>query len=130
MLRSRTFKIVLALCLVIVLAGTTTAFAESVNFDAPASGDLNVGQGVAPAVTGFTVSSFQFVENPGDPTILASLTVTLDKPATEVKVKLVSTGSFYECTENVVPTAWTCDSVAGVALAEINTINVVAINNN
>lgn len=130
MLKSRTLKIVVLVCLVVILVGAGSAFAASVTITPPATGSISAGVGEA-TVEGFTVTNYEFTLNATDPTKVDSVTITLNSAATEVHVEFVkSSGYFYNCGGS--GTTWECDTtVSGHELLtqSIDTINVVAVNN-
>jgi len=131
MLKSRSLKVVLIICLVFVLAGAGSAFAAGITFTPPTTGAISAGVGES-AVQGFTVTNYEFSLNDVDPTKVDSVVLVLNSEATEVHAEFVdSTNYFYNCSGG--GKTWTCDTtVSGHQLLtqEINTINVVAVNNN
>lgn len=128
MLHSRTFKVVLAICLVVVLAGATTAFAAGVTFNQPNGVDFNAGQGGI-TTNGYNVDNFEFVNDDSDPTKLQSVSLTLDSAASNVQVKLATGGSYLPCsTSDPNKLIWTCATT--IMIKDIDMINVIAVNQN
>ena len=125
---SRTLKIVLAVCLVVVLAGATTAFAAGVTFTQPNGEDFNAGQGSI-TTNGYNVDNFEFNNDAVDPTKLESVSLTLDSAASSVEVKLATAGSYLSCTtSDPNKLIWTCATT--MQIKDIDMINVIAVNQN
>jgi hypothetical protein len=70
---------------VLAVAGGSFAFAASNNV---ASSNVGVGNSV---ISGYTVENIQYTYATNDPTNVARIDFTLDKPATAVKIQLDST---------------------------------------
>ena len=84
----------------------------------------NAGSG-ATAISGYTVSNVAYTLN-ADPTKIDAVTFTLDKAAGTVKAQLVSTGSWYACT-NTASFDWSCDTTSPqVSVTPANQLSIVA----
>jgi hypothetical protein len=123
MFNSRTFKALLAVMTVMIIAGAAYAFAAANTVPATKAGD---GLGV---ISGYTVTNVQYTLNGTDPSTLDSVSFDLGAAATQVQVQLVATtGSFYACTEVGATTVWTCDTT-GFAIVTADQLRVIATSN-
>jgi hypothetical protein len=122
MFNSRTFKALLAVMVVMILAGAAYAFAAANTVPATKAGD---GSGV---ISGYTVSNVVYNLNATDPSTMDSVDFDLSAAAVTAKIKLVAAGStWYDCTV-VTGTSWTCDTT-GVTVSSIDQLRVVATSN-
>jgi hypothetical protein len=113
---SKLFIIVL-----IVLIFATSAFAFAASNTMPAPGFA--GEGVT-VTSGYTVSNVVYALNGTTPSNIDSVKFDLDNPATTVKVRLVTTGSYYGC--SVSGSTWTC-LTPGVTVTAANEFRVIAV---
>ena len=98
----RTFVII-----VVILVFATTAYALAASNTVP---DSYAGEG-AGTVSGYNVTNLQFNLNATNASNIDSVTFTLDAAATNVMVRLVTTGSYYTCT-NTSGFNWSCDTTS------------------
>lgn len=118
------FLAVLALAFVAATAAYGHAASNSVTSKAAGDGSANI-SGYTVGGSGYTLNS----TNP-DKIDIAKFDVTGSKPAT-VKLQLVSTGAWFDCTtaSTTSPYAYTCGSATaplGVAVSSANQLRVVA----
>lgn len=111
---SKLFALVL-----VVLVFATAAFAFAASNTVPAS---YAGEG-ASVTSGYTVSNVVYNLNATTPSNIDSVAFTLNAAASTVKVRLVTTGSYFTCTN--VGLNWTCNT-AGVTVAAADEFRVVA----
>jgi hypothetical protein len=104
----------------IVLVFATAAFAFAASNTVPAS---YAGEG-ASVTSGYTVSSVLYNLNTTTPSNIDSVTFTLNASATTVKIRLVTTGSYYTCS-NTSGTNWSC-TTSGATVAAADEFRVVA----
>lgn len=97
---SKSFVMVL-----MVLVFATAAFAFAASNTVPAS---YAGEG-ASVTSGYTVTSVVYTLNTTTPSNIDSVAFTLNAPAATVKVRLVTTGSYFTCT-NPSGNNWTCNT--------------------
>ena len=112
---SKLFIIVL-----IVLVFATTAFAFAASNTVPAS---FAGEG-ASVTSGYTVTNVAYSLNATTPSNIDSVAFTLNAAAGTVKVRLVTTGSYFNCT-NPSGNNWSC-ATAGVTVTAADEFRVVA----
>ncbi len=112
---SKMFVVVL-----VVLVFATAAFAFAAANTMPAS--TYAGEG-ASVTNGYTVSNVVYNLNATTPSNIDSVAFTLNAAASNVKVRLVTTGSYFNCTN--VGLNWTC-TTAGVTVAAADEFRVVA----
>lgn len=105
----------------IVLIFATSAFAFAASNTMPAPGFA--GEGVT-VTSGYTVSNVVYTLNAATPSNIDSVKFDLDNTASTVKVRLVTTGSYYGCTNS--GTTWTCPTT-GVTVAAANEFRVIAV---
>ena len=117
MLRFRILKVFVFV--IIMLAFATTAYAFAATNTVPSS---YAGEG-AGGVSGYNVTNLQYNLNALTPSNVDSVQFTLDAAATNVQVRLVTTGSYFSCTN--VGLNWTC-LTPGVTVATANEVRVLA----
>ena len=116
MFRSSKFFVVL----LIVLVFATAAFAFAASNTVPAS---FAGEG-ASVTSGYTVSNVAYNLNATTPSNIDSVSFTLNAAAGNVKVRLITTGSYVNCT-NPSGFNWSC-TTAGVTVNAADEFRVVA----
>ncbi len=117
---------IVALSAVIYALANTNVFGTTAN---------NIGSG-SDAVSGYTVSSVVYSLSTTNPLLVSQVAFTLtpvsglaQDNATVVKIRTVATDTtFATWTCTVVATAVTCTNAAGVAAADIVTLDIVARN--
>ena len=104
---------------------STISFAATASNTVPGT---KAGEGSS-AISGYVVSSVQYVLNATDPSNLDSVKFALDSTATTVKVRLVSsTSNFYACT--YATSIWTCPTTSPqVTVLAANELQVIATSN-
>ena len=117
MFRFRMLKVIVFV--IISLAFATTAYAFAATNTVPGS---YAGEG-AGAVSGYTVTNLQYNLNAATPSDIDSVQFTLNAAATSVQVRLVTTGSYFSCTN--VGLNWTC-LTPGVTVSAADEVRVVA----
>jgi hypothetical protein len=122
----RSFKVLLAVFAVIVIAGSAYAFAGANTVTTPSK----AGEGSA-TISGYTITNILYTFNATDPTKINKVTLTTSALATVVKIKLVADtgGTWYACTDTAsAGLSWTCDTSAAPTgtVALMTTINVFA----
>ena len=100
---SKLFVVVL-----VVLVFATTAFAFAAANTMPPS--TYAGEGSS-TTSGYTVSNVVYNLNAGTPSNIDSVTFALNAAATNVKIRLITTGSYYACT-NTSGFNWSCATTA------------------
>ena len=100
---SKLFVVVL-----VVLVFATSAFAFAAANTMPAS--TYAGEGSS-TTSGYTVSNVVYNLNAGTPSNIDSVTFALNAAATNVKIRLITTGSYYACT-NTSGFNWSCATTA------------------
>jgi archaellin len=118
MFQNRSTKLFAIVLIVLVFA--TTAFAFAASNTVPAS---YAGEG-ASVTSGYTVTSVAYNLNATTPSNIDNVTFTLNAAAGTVKIRLVTTGSYYACT-NTGGNNWSC-TTAGVTVAAADEFRVVA----
>lgn len=122
MFNSRTFKVLLAVMIVMIFAGAAYAFAAANTVPATKAGD---GSGT---ISGYTVTNVVYNLNTTDPSTMDSVNFDLSAAAVTAKIKLVAAGStWYDCTL-VSGNSWTCDTT-GVTVVSIDQLRVIATSN-
>ncbi|MFT3892697.1 MAG: hypothetical protein QM730_13785 [Anaerolineales bacterium] len=111
----------LFIVVLIVLVFATTAFAFAAANTMPASTYAGEGSSVT---SGYTVSSVVYNLNATTPSNIDSVTFSLNAAATNVKIRLVTTGSYFACS-NTSGFNWSC-TTAGVTVAAADEFRVVA----
>lgn len=123
MFNSGTFKALLAVVTIMILAGTAYAFAAANTVPATKAGD---GLGI---ISGYTITNVAYTLNATDPSKLDSVGFDVGAAATQVQIQLVAVGcTFYTCSEVGVTTVWTCDTT-GFAIATADQLRVIAASN-
>jgi hypothetical protein len=117
MFRFRMLKVLVFIF--ISLAFATTAYAFAATNTVPNS---YAGEG-AGTVSGYTVTNLQYNLNAATPSNIDSVQFTLNAAATTVQVRLVTTGSYFSCTN--VGLNWTC-LTPGVTVAAADEMRVIA----
>jgi len=117
MIRYRMLKVFFFV--IIMLAFTTTAYAFAATNSVPSS---YAGEGFG-AVSGYNVTNLQYNLNAGNPSNIDSVQFTLNAAATNVQVRLVTTGSYVSCTN--VGFNWTC-LTPGVTVSVADELRVIA----
>jgi hypothetical protein len=116
----RRFRYVAAVIAAVCVAAGAYAFTASNTV--PGS---NAGSG-AGTISGYTVSNIAYTLNTGNPTQMDAVSFTLDNAAGTVKAQVVSSGSWYSCT-NTSGNNWTCDTTSPQAtVAPADQLSVVA----
>lgn len=122
MFRSNTPKFVALFILVLIVMLATYAFAATNTVP-----DTYAGEG-ASTTSGYTVTNVVYGLNGTTPSNIDSVTFNLNAAATVVKVRLVTTGSYYSCT-NTSGTTWTCNTTSPqVTVSAANELRVIASN--
>lgn len=120
MFKFRSSKLFFLVLMVLVFA--TAAFAFAATNTVPSS---YAGEG-ASTTSGYTVSNVVYNLNATTPSNVDSVTFTLNAPATTVKVRLVTTGSYYNCTPGS-GTSWSCATTSPqVTVSAANELRVIA----
>jgi hypothetical protein len=118
----RNLKVLFVVAVVVVLAVSSYAFAAANTVP-----DSHAGAGSGD-ISGYTVSAVAYNLNATDPATLDSVDFTLSAAATQVKIKLVASGStWYDCSV-VTSNNWTCDT-SGASVSTMDELNVVATSN-
>ena len=118
MFRSSKFFVVVLM----VLVFATAAFAFAASNTVPAT---FAGEGVS-VTSGYTVSVVDYNLNPATASNIDSVTFTLNAAASNVKIRLVTTGSYYNCT-NTGGFNWSCATTAPQAtVAAADELRVIA----
>jgi archaellin len=118
MFQNRSTKLFAIVLIVLVFA--TTAFAFAASNTVPAS---YAGEG-ASVTSGYTVTSVAYNLNATTPSNIDSVTFTLNAAAGTVKIRLVTAGSYYSCT-NTGGNNWSC-TTAGATVNAADEFRVVA----
>jgi hypothetical protein len=112
----------LFIVVLVVLVFATAAFAFAASNTVPAS---YAGEGSS-VTSGYTVSSVAYNLNATTASNIDSVTFTLNAVAATVNVRLVTTGSYYACT-NTSGNNWSCDTTSPQAtVAAADEFRVVA----
>ena len=115
----RSFKLFVVL---LVLIFATAAFAFAASNTVPGT---RAGEG-ASVTSGYTVSSVVYNLNATAPSNIDSVTFTLSASASNVKIRLITTGSYYSCT-NTSGNNWSCNTTAPQAtVAAADELRVIA----
>ena len=114
------FFVLFVMVLVVMLA--TYAFAASNTVPASYAGEG------ASVTSGYTVTEVVYTLNTNTPSNIDSVAFTLNAAATTVKARLVTTGSYYSCT-NTGGTSWSCNTTSPQAtVAAANELRIIASN--
>jgi hypothetical protein len=120
MYKFRSIKMFASAMMVLVFA--TAAFAFAATNTVPAS---FAGEG-ASTTSGYTVTNVVYNLNATTASNIDSVSFTLNAAASTVRVRLVTTGSYYTCT-NPSGNNWTCDTTSPQAtVAAADELRVVA----
>jgi hypothetical protein len=120
MFKFRSSKMFVVVLMVLVFA--TTAFAFAATNTVPAT---YAGEG-ASTTSGYIVTNVVYNLNAATASNIDSVTLTLDAAASTVKVRLVTTGSYYSCT-NTSGNNWSCATTAPQAtVAAADELRVIA----
>ena len=79
-------------------------------------------------ISGWTTSNVQY-QLSNDPSLVKSVSFDLDAPAGTVSVKLSSQSAVFTSCTNVSAYHWQCDFSAGVSLASMDELRVIAVGN-
>jgi hypothetical protein len=122
MKRTFTFsRILVVLIAVGIISGAAYAFTASNTVPTTYAGDGSQ------TISGYTVSSVTYTLNSTTPSNVDAVGFALDHAATTVKVRVVSGGSWYSCT-NPSGNNWTCTTTSPQATAAgVNNLQVVAV---
>jgi hypothetical protein len=119
MFHSRISKTVLVTIVILIFATTAYAFAASNTVPNTGAGE---GSGT---VSGYTVTAVQYHLNATNASNIDSVTFTLNAAATDVKIRLVTTGSYYDCSNTLLD--WTCATTSPQAtVLAANEFRVIA----
>lgn len=120
MFNFRSSKMFFVVLMVLVFA--TAAFAFAATNTVPAS---YAGEG-ASVTSGYTVTNVVYNLNGTTPSNIDSVAFTLNAAASIVKIRLVTTGSYYSCT-NPSGFNWSCNTTSPQAtVAAANELRVIA----
>jgi hypothetical protein len=102
----RNVRLVALAALLAAISFAVVAFTDSNTFP---GGTPKAGDGSA-TISGYAVTGVSYVLNASNPQSVDKVKFTLDAPATTVKAKLLSAGSWYSCSEDASVTAndWEC----------------------
>jgi hypothetical protein len=115
----RSFKLFVVL---LVLIFATAAFAFAASNTVPGT---RAGEG-ASVTGGYTVSNVVYNLNATTPSNVDTVTFTLNAAASNVKIRLVTTGSYYSCT-NTSGNNWSCNTTSPqVTVAAADELRVIA----
>ena len=123
MFKFRSSKMFVVVLLVLVLA--TSAFAFAATNTVPAT---YAGEG-ASTTSGYTVTAVKYNLNATTASNIDSVTFTLNAAASTVKIRLVTTGSYYSCSTTNAPTNtnWSCATTSPQAtVAAADELRVIA----
>ena len=123
--RTRRATLALALALLAVLAGVVRGFTATNTVTVT----RRLGDG-AGTISGFAISNVHYTPNPANPLVVQVAQFDLDRPATRVVMKMVSTSTTgVNCTLTVGNTHATCTWPLAIApsLQAMNQLRVVAV---
>jgi hypothetical protein len=110
-----------------LMATATYAYTDTNTVPVSAAGN---GSGV---ISGYTATNITYTLNATDPTLITKVTFGLTAPtganapaSTNVKAKLVSTGTTYNSCSLVSGTTWDCTLGSGVAVTAANSLTIIA----
>jgi len=116
----RSSKMFVVVLMVLVFATAAFAFAATNTVPGTSAGE---GAGV---VSGYTVTNVQYNLNAITASNIDTVTFTLNAAATTVKVRLVTTGSYYTCS-NTSGNNWSCGTTSPqVTVTAANELRVIA----
>ena len=107
------------LVVLLVLIFATAAFAFAASNTVPVT---RAGEGVS-TTAGYNVTGVVYNLNATTPSNIDTVTFTLNAAASNVKIRLVTTGSYYNCTN--VGLNWTCNT-AGATVVAADELRVIA----
>jgi hypothetical protein len=113
----RSSKLFVAL---LVLIFATAAFAFAATNTVPVT---HAGEGVS-VTAGYTVTNVVYNLNAATPSNIDSVTFSLNAAASNVQIRLVTTGSYYSCT-NTAGFNWSC-TTAGATVSAADELRVIA----
>lgn len=120
MFKVRSSKMFFIVLIVLVFATTAFAFAASNTINPTYAGEG------ASVTSGYTVSSIKYNLNATTSSNIDSVQFTLDAAASTVSVRLVTTGSYYSCT-NTSGNSWSCATTSPqVTAAAADEFRVIA----
>jgi hypothetical protein len=124
----RSLKILLIALVVVILTGTTYAFASAITLS-----PSNAGTGTS-ALPDYTVTSVEYTSDAVDATLLGSVTLVLDNPASDVKINLLGTTTPADyakttCAVDVDKVTVTCTPVAAIPILSMVSLDVIAFLN-
>ncbi|MBK9928014.1 MAG: hypothetical protein IPP66_22310 [Anaerolineales bacterium] len=121
MFNFRSSKMLVIVLVVLVFA--TTAFAFAATNTVPAT---YAGEGSS-TTSGYTVTNIVYNLNATTPSNIDSVTFSLNAAANTVKIRLVTTGSYYSCSATNAPTNtnWSC-TTTGATVSAANELRVIA----
>jgi hypothetical protein len=118
MFQVRSIKMFAVVLVVLIFASAAFAFAASNTVPSSYAGEG------ASVTSGYTVTNVVYNLNAGTPSNIDSVTFTLNAAASTVKTRLVTTGSYYSCT-NTSGNNWSC-TTTGATVAAADEFRVVA----
>jgi hypothetical protein len=123
----RSFKVILAVLSIIIIAGTVYGFAAANTVP-----DTNAGY-AASVVSGYTVDSIVYDLDATDPTIVDAITFDINpstgtNPALVVKLQTATGGAWTSCTlaDGTLPEVHVTCTYGALTLASVTALNVVA----
>ncbi|MEJ5313743.1 MULTISPECIES: hypothetical protein [Anaerolinea] len=116
---NKKMRVAYAVVFALILAALTFAYAAANTVPVTYAGDGSS------TTSGYTVSNVHYVLDTTNPANIAQVTFTLDAPATDVRIQLVTGGSWFTCSVSG-GTNVTCN-VSGVTVLAANTLRVVAV---
>ena len=110
-----------------LMASATYAYTDTNTVPVSAAGN---GSGT---ISGYTATNITYTLSTTDPTLITKVTFGLTAPtganapaSTNVKAKLVSTGTTYNSCSLVSGTTWDCTLGSGVAVTAANSLTIIA----
>lgn len=124
----RSLKILLIALVVVILTGTTYAFASAITLS-----PSNAGTGVS-TLPDYEVVSVEYTSDATDATLLGSVKLVLDSPASDVKINLLGTTTPADyakttCVVDADTVTVTCTPVAAIPILSMVSLNVIAFLN-
>ncbi|MBK9928017.1 MAG: hypothetical protein IPP66_22325 [Anaerolineales bacterium] len=90
------------------------------------SGPQASGEGIG-TISGWVVSNVEY-QSSNDPSLVGGVSFDLDKAAGNVSAKISSTSQYANCS-NVYEYHWRCDFPAGISIASMDKLHVIATGN-
>ena len=125
--RGKAVGLVTVVGFVALIATATVAYTETNTVPDSAAGN---GSGT---ISGYTATNISYTLSATDPTLITKVTFGLTAPAganapasTNVKAKLVSTGTTFNSCSLVSGTTWECTLGSGVAVTAANSLTIIA----